>query len=82
MKVPSSIKSSKCWRLKAVVNGTWKASELSQEISCDKHVTNVLFQQNDINPCIYKRFCDNVDLEQYGDDFLVWINIQCGSVGR
>ena len=31
----------------------------------------LLFQQNDINPCIYKRFCDNLDLEQHGDDFLV-----------
>ena len=31
----------------------------------------MLFQQNDINPCIYKRFCDNWDLEQHGDDFLV-----------
>ena len=30
-------------------------------------MTNMLFQQNDINPCIYKRFC----LEQHGDDFLV-----------
>ena len=34
-------------------------------------VTNMLFQQNDINPCIYKRFCDKLDLEQHGDDFLV-----------
>ena len=34
----------------------------------------MLFQQNDINPCIYKRFSDNLDLEQHGDDFLV-----CGS---
>ena len=32
----------------------------------------MLFQQN--NPCIYKRFCDNLDLKQHGDDFLV-----CGS---
>ena len=31
----------------------------------------MLFQQNNINPCIYKRFCDNLDLEQHGDDFLV-----------
>ena len=31
----------------------------------------MLFQQNDINPCLYKRFCDNLDLEQHGDDFLV-----------
>ena len=31
----------------------------------------MLFQQNDINPCIYKRFCDDLDLEQHGDDFLV-----------
>ena len=34
-------------------------------------LTNMLFQQNDINPCIYKRFRDNLDLEQHGDDFLV-----------
>ena len=38
---------------------------------CNKLVTNMLFQQNDINPCIYKRFCDNLDLEQHGDDLLV-----------
>ena len=31
----------------------------------------MLFQQNDISPCIYKRFCDNLDLELHGDDFLV-----------
>ena len=34
-------------------------------------MTNVLFQQNDINLCIYKRFCDDLDLEQRRDDFLV-----------
>ena len=34
-------------------------------------MTNMLSQQNDINPCSYKRFCDNLDLEQHGDDFLV-----------
>ena len=28
-------------------------------------------QQKDINPCIYRRFHDNLDLEQHGDDFLV-----------
>ena len=26
---------------------------------------------DDINPCIYKRFCDNLDLEEHGDDVLV-----------
>ena len=31
----------------------------------------MLFQQSDINPCIYERFCDDLDLEQHGDDFLV-----------
>ena len=36
-----------------------------------KLVTNMLFQQNDFNPCIYERFCDNLDLEQHGDAFLV-----------
>ena len=55
MKVPSGIRISKHW----------------QEFSCDKLVTNVLFQQNDINPCTYKRFCDSLDLEQHGEDFLV-----------
>ena len=39
--------------------------------SSDRLLTNMLFQQNDINPCIYKRFCDDLDLEQHGDDFLV-----------
>ena len=37
----------------------------------DQLVTNLLFQQNDINPCIHKRFCDNLDVEQHGDDFVV-----------
>ena len=69
--VPSGIKSSKYWRLKAAVNGTRKASKRWQEHSSDKLVTNMLFQQNDINPCIYKIFCDDLDLEQHGDDFLV-----------
>ena len=32
---------------------------------------NMLFQQNDINPCIYNQFCDNLDLEQHGDFSLV-----------
>ena len=31
----------------------------------------MLFQQNDINPCIYKICCDDLDLEQHGNDFLV-----------
>ena len=44
---------------------------LARVLSSDKLVTNMLFQQNDINPCIYKRFCDDLDLEQHGDDFLV-----------
>ena len=69
--VPSGIKSSKYWRLKAAVNGTRKASKHWREYSSDKLVTNMLFQQNDINPYIYKRFCDDLDLEQHGDDFLV-----------
>ena len=71
VKVPSGIKSSRFWRLKAAVNGTRKASKHWQEFSCDKLVTNMLFQQNDINPCSYKRFCDDLDLERRGDDFLV-----------
>ena len=71
VKVPSGIKSSKYWRLKAAVNGTRKASKHWQEYSSDKLVTNMLLQQNDINPCIYTRFCDDLDLEQHGGDFLV-----------
>ena len=71
VKVPSGIKSSRFWRLEAAVSGTRKASKHCQEYSSDKMVTNMLFQQNDINPCIYKRFWDNLDLEQHGDDFLV-----------
>ena len=71
MKMPSGIKSSRFRRLKAAVNGTRKASKHWQEFSCDKLVTSMLFQQNDINPCISKRFCNNLDLEQHGDDFLV-----------
>ena len=71
------------WRLKAAVNGTRKASKHWQECSCDKLVANMLFQQNDISPCIYKRFCDNLDVEQHSDDFSgVWTNIQFGTVGR
>ena len=71
VKVPSGIKSSRFWRPKAAVNGKRRASKHWQEFSCGKLVTNMLFQQNDISPCIYKRFCDNVDLDQHGDDFLV-----------
>ena len=74
VKVPSGIKSSTFWRLNAAVNGTRKASKQWREYSSDKLVKSMLFQQNDINPCIYKRFSDNLDLEQHGDDFLV-----CGS---
>ena len=80
MKVPPGIKSSRFWRLKAAVNGTKKAAKHWQEYSSDKLVTNMLFQQNDINPCICKRFLDNLDLEQHGDDFLVCglkSNLQC-----
>ena len=71
MKVPSGIKSSRFWRLNAAVNGTRNASKHWQEFSCDKLVTNMLFQQNDINPCICIRFSDNLYLEQHNDDFLV-----------
>ena len=71
MKLPSGVKSSRFWRLKAAVNGTRKASKHWQEFSCNKLVSTMLFQENDINPCIYKRLCDKLDLEQRGDDFLV-----------
>ena len=71
VKVPSGIKSSRFWRLKAAVNGTRKASKHWQEFSCDKLVTKTLCQQNDIKPCINKRLCDNLDLKLHGDDFLV-----------
>ena len=71
VKVPSGIKSPKYWRLKKAVNGTRKASKQWQEYLSDKLVTNMLLQQNDINPCICKRFCDDLYLEQHGDDFLV-----------
>ena len=83
MKVPSGIKSSRFWRLKAAVNGTRTASKHWQEFSCDKLVTNILFKQKDINPCIYQRSCDTLDLEQHGDDFLVYgLTFNLGSVGR
>ena len=71
VKVPSGIKSSRFWRLTAAVSGTRKASKHWQELSCDKLVTRTLFQQNDIISCIFKRFCDNLDLEQHAGDFLV-----------
>ena len=71
VKVPSCIKSSKYWTPKAAVNGTRKASKHLQEYSSDRLVTNMLFQQNDINPCIYKIFCDDLDVGQHGDNFLV-----------
>ena len=71
VKVPSSIRSSRFCRIQAGVNGTRKASKHWHEFSCDKLLTNMLFQQNDINPCIYKRFCDSLDLEQHGEGFLV-----------
>ena len=71
VKVPSNIRSSKYWRLRAALNGTRKASKHWQECSSDKLVTDMHFQQNDINPCVYKRFHDNLDLEQHGDDFQV-----------
>ena len=45
VKVPSGIKSSRFWRFTAAVNGTRKASKHWQEFSCDKLVTNMLFQQ-------------------------------------
>ena len=53
------------------MNGTRKASKHWQEYASDNLVTDVLFQQNDFNPCIYKIFSDNFDFEQHGDDFLV-----------
>ena len=72
MKVPSGTKSSRFERLKAAVNGTRKASKHWREYSSDKLVTNMLFQHNDINPRIYRRFCDDLDLGQHGgDDSLV-----------
>ena len=70
-KVRAGINSSRFWRLKAAVNGTRKASKHWHEYSSDKLVTNMLFQQNDIHSCIYKRFCVFLDVEQHGDDFLV-----------
>ena len=40
----------------------------------------MLFQRNDIIPCIYKPFSGNLDLEKHGDDFLVCgltSNLEC-----
>ena len=56
VELPSGITSSKYWRLNAAVTGKRKASKHWQEYSSCKLVTNMLFQQNDINPCIYKDF--------------------------
>ena len=81
VKMLSAIRTSRSWRLTAAVNGTTKASQHWQEYSSGKPVTNILFQQNDINPCIYKRFLDNLDLEQHADDFLVRIIIKFGMFG-
>ena len=44
VKVPSGIKNSRFWRLKAPVNELRKASKHWQEFSCDKLVTMMLFQ--------------------------------------
>ena len=83
VKVPSGIKGSKFLRLKAAVNGTRTASKHLQEYSSDKLVTNLIFQQNDLNPCVYKRFSDNLDLEQHGDDFsCLRIILRFGNFGR
>ena len=71
VKVPSGIKSSKFWRLKAAVNGTRKASKHLARVLMRQARDMFAFQHNDINPCIYQRFCDNLDLEQHGDEFLV-----------
>ena len=71
MKVLFGIKSSRFWRLKEAVTGTREASKHWQDYSFDKLVTNMFFQQNDINHCIYNGFCDDLDLEQHGDDFVV-----------
>ena len=81
VKVPSGIKSSRFWRLKVAVNGTRNASKHWQEFSGGKLVTSMLFQQNDINPCIYKRFFDNLDLTARRRFSGLWINIQFASVG-
>ena len=55
----------------------WFWTQLTTHI-CDYFRPNgMLFQQNDINPCIYKRFCDDLDLEQHGDDFLL-----CGATSN
>ena len=43
VKVPSGIKSSKYWKLKAAVNGTRKASKHWQEYSSDRLVTKICF---------------------------------------
>ena len=52
VKVPSGIKSSRFWRLKAAVNGTRKASKHWHEFSCDKIVTNMFFQQKSQHECL------------------------------
>ena len=71
VKVPSGIKSSNFWRVKTAVNGTRKASKQWQEYSSDKLVKSLLFRENDISPCMYKRFSENLDLEQHDGGFLV-----------
>ena len=43
---------------------TQGSSEWNEEGFKALAVTNLLFQKNDINPCIYKLFLDTLDLEQ------------------
>ena len=84
VKVPSGIKSSRFWRLKAAVNGTRKASEHWQEFSCDKLLTNICFSiPTERHKSVYLQpFLRQFGLGTAQRRFSgVWINIQVGSVG-
>ena len=80
MKVLSDIKSSKFWRVEAAVNGTRKASKHWQEYSSDKLVKSMLFQQNDVNPCILI-WNSTVQIFLCADHHQVW-NVQVAFLGK
>ena len=76
VKVPSRIKISRFL-------ATQGSSEWNEEsIKAHKLVTNMLFQQNDINPCLQTVFVIIWTWKARRRFSGVWISIQCGSVGR
>ena len=71
VKVPSGIKSSRFLATQGSSEWNEESNKALERVLMRQIRDKFVFEQNDINLCVYKWFFDNLDLEQHGDDVMV-----------